>query len=368
MIGLRQLAFVDQRLRQAFPQGAHQYFGGMNVLLLDDFFQLPPVAEKALYNNEDNARLRTSELAGRNAYHAFNKTVELKQVIRQQGDDQATFREALDGLRFNNPTAAHWGLLSSRLQMNLSPEEVKTFDSALRIYPTNHQVDAYNTEHLEKLNSPCIQALALHTGTGAKDVAARDAGNLHVSIPLAVGARVMLTENLWTGAGLVNGSLGTIRDMAWEEGSDPRAVPPFVVLVQFDRYSGPACFGPEDDDVAGMEDMARVVPVFRSTRDFVKGSVTCTRTQFPLTIAYAITIHKSQGATLDQAVVDISCKDFQPGLTYVAVSRVRSLQSIMFNCQFDLDSLRSNAIATINAREDDRLRRVPQHVPLPLYP
>ena len=104
------------------------------------------------------------------------------------------------------------------------------------------------------------------------------------------------------------------------------------------------------------------------TRDFRKGSVTYTSTQVPLTITYAITIHKSQGATLDQAVVDISCKDFQLGLTYVAVSRVRSLQGIMFDRQFDLDSLRSNAIAAINAREEDRLRRIPQHVPLTLYP
>ena len=178
----------------------------------------------------------------------------------------------------------------------------------------------------------------------------------------------MLTENLWTGAGLVNGSLGTVRDIAWEEGADPRTEPPFVVMVEFDRYSGPPCFGEGDDGMTDMEGMAGVVPVFRSTRDFLKGSVTCTCTQFPLTIAYAITIHKSQGATLDQAVVDISCKDFQPGLTYVAVSRVRSLQGIMFDRQFDLDSIRSNAIATINAREEDRLRRVPQHVPLPVYP
>ena len=93
----------------------------------------------------------------------------------------------------------------------------------------------------------------------------------------------------------MNGSLGTVQDIAWEEGADPHTEPPFVVMVEFDRYSGPPCFGEGDDGMADMEGMAGVVPVFLfcSTRDFLKGSVTCTRTQFPLTIAYAITIHKS---------------------------------------------------------------------------
>ena len=109
--------------------------------------------------------------------------MELKEVVRQQGEDQASFREALE-------------LLSSRLQMHFTPEEIKTFDSALRIYPTNKQVEDYNTQHLEQLDSPCIQVLAPHTGTGAKDVPSKDAGNLEVTLPLAVGARVMLTENL----------------------------------------------------------------------------------------------------------------------------------------------------------------------------
>ncbi|KAG5972380.1 hypothetical protein E4U58_006660 [Claviceps cyperi] len=54
-----------------------------------------------------------------------------------------------------------------------------------------------------------------------------------------------------------------------------------------------------------------------------------TRTQFPLTVAYAITVHKSQGTTLDRAVVDVSAKDFSPGLSYVAVSRVKTLDGIM---------------------------------------
>lgn len=103
-------------------------------------------------------------------------------------------------------------------------------------------------------------------------------------------------------------------------------------MVRFNKYDGLAFF--EDPD------LFNVVPIFQSLRDFVKGTATYTRRQFPLTIAYRITVHKSQGTTLDRAVVDISHRDFQPGLTYVAVSRVRTLEGIMFDAAFDFGSIR----------------------------
>ncbi|KAL2166384.1 hypothetical protein VTG60DRAFT_2813 [Thermothelomyces hinnuleus] len=119
-----------------------------------------------------------------------------------------------------------------------------------------------------------------------------------------------------------------------------------------------------DGSVFGFKDpnLAGIVPIFRSKRDFLRGNTNCSRTQFPLAIAYAITVHKSQGATLDRAVLDISDKDFQPGLTYVAVSRVKTLQGIMFDTAFDLSALRVQASANHTARAEDIARRLPQHV------
>ncbi|EME83505.1 uncharacterized protein MYCFIDRAFT_107238, partial [Pseudocercospora fijiensis CIRAD86] len=61
----------------------------------------------------------------------------------------------------------------------------------------------------------------------------------------------------------------------------------------------------------------------------------CTRTQFPLTIAYAITIYKSQGITLDKGVLNISKKDFTPALTYIAYSRFYNLDNILFDKLFN---------------------------------
>jgi ATP-dependent DNA helicase PIF1 len=83
------------------------------------------------------------------------------------------------------------------------------------------------------------------------------------------------------------------------------------------------------------------VPIFRSNREWIEGSVTLTRTQCLLTEAYAITIHKSQGVSVNRIVMTPSGKkDFAPGLTYVAMSRVRSLKSLLIEEPFSLERLR----------------------------
>lgn len=350
MISTRTLNQLDRRLRQIF-ENADDFFGGKNVVLIGDFYQLPPVGGYSLFTEEKELK-NPRDIAGRTAYMQFSKSIELTQIVRQSGEDQKAFREALDGLRNNNPTIAHWRTLSSRVQTVLSQEEVRSFDDAVRVYAKNAQVREYNITHLEKLDKPVVSVKAVNRGAGAEAVVPADAGNLHNTIPLCQGARVMLSENLWTPAGLVNGAMGYVYDLAWgPDVDDVRNTAPFVVLVEMDKYTGLRCF-PEDSGIP-----ANVVPIFLSTRDFTRGSAACSRTQLPITIAYAITVHRSQGCTLTKLVADISTRDFTAGLSYVAVSRATRLEGIMFDVPFSIDSMRIKKDETGKRRLKDVNRR-----------
>ncbi|EAQ92764.1 hypothetical protein CHGG_00999 [Chaetomium globosum CBS 148.51] len=280
---LKTLAWIDQRLREVFPENRDEFFGGLSVILIGDFFQLPPVLNKPLYSTRDD--LKGIEIVGRNAYLSFDKSVFLTTIQRQQGEDQAPFRRALEELRKADVSVPSWELLASRCSVKLSPEEVDSFADVLRIYPTKAQVVEQSDE-----------------GVGAEKVESSDAGNLAKRLPLCVGCRVMLTRNLWADVGLVHGAQGTVYDISWKEGTDVLRDPPEVIMVAFDDYDGPGFTMPNGEPLRSGEKLA--VPILR-------------------------------GITLDKVVCDISAPEFASGLSYVAVSRVKTLGGLMFERPFD---------------------------------
>ena len=354
MLSLNQLAWLDRRCLQIFPERADDAFGELNIILFGDFFQLPPVGSRPLFSD---SKKTVDDVQGRKVYRSFDKTVELDVIMRQQGDskEQQDFRDALQGLRSSRVTREHWETLTSRVQSKLTPTEVATFDTALRIYGKKSDVNDFNHARMRDLRKPVLVVEASHEPSDGKNATSDEGGNLHASLPLCIGARVMLTENIWTENGLVNGALGTVCDITWPADSDWRRDPPLAVLVAFDNYEGPALDGDE---------VRKVVPIFRSNREFIKNSTLCRRTQFPLTVAYAITIHKSQGITVEKAVLNLVEKDFAPGLSYVAVSRVKSLNGLMFEESFDLSRFRTKEGHTERMRLADAERRRPQHLEL----
>src|SRR3569833_1789808 len=140
IISLKTLALIDGRLRQALPDGQGRVSGGISIILMGDFYQLPPVKGKPLVLRRTAQRRSEEEKAPRNVYMSFEHAVELLRVQRQHREEQEANQSALDGLCENSPSAQQWRLLCTRVEALLPEEDVSRFANALHIYPTNESV------------------------------------------------------------------------------------------------------------------------------------------------------------------------------------------------------------------------------------
>ena len=362
MIGARFLYRIDHRLRAIFARPDF-FFGGLSILFCGDFGQLPPVADTILYSNPKTSTMET--LGGLLAYRAFTETIVLTRIMRQQGETAIArqFRDCLSQVRDGPISINNWRFLLSRSRSNVNHKTWRTFDDALRLYARNDCTTRFNLARLRDLDKPVMKINATHSGKGAKDGSSDDAGRLEKTLLLSKGSRVMLTRNLWTTEGLVNGAMGTVLDLLWNEGVDDAfAVMPAVVLVVMDRYTGAGSLE--------LDGGVHVVPIIPKTNQWDNNGVVCSRTQFPLVAAFAITIHKSQGLTLPLVVLDFQIKDDCSGQSYVALSRVKDIEHVVFETDFSYDRFPSKISDTVRNRLLDSKNRQAKtshdHLPEPI--
>ena len=133
------------------------------------------------------------------------------------------------------PTLEDWKLLMTRTDTSLDDSMKKSFDKVIHLFATNDDVNCHNRCLIRGLNCPIATSIATYVGSNY--YTEENEEGLELELPIARGARVMLTSNLWTNAGLVNGALGFIQQIVYNPRSSPPE-PPTYVLIKFDNYVG----------------------------------------------------------------------------------------------------------------------------------
>lgn len=285
MLDANLLALIDRALQSL--RGSEKPFGGLQAVFVGDFFQLPPVNRDDSQSREAGAAIRASGFAFTSpAWEAANPIV--CYLHEQHRQDDRLFFEFLSAMRRGALTDEHRELLRTCRQRGEPPQDMT------RLYTHNEDVDRINEEALSRIGAPA-KIFHMRASGSSSLVEALKRGCLSPEmLTVKEGARVMFTRNNFD-KGYVNGTLGAV------EGFSPAGWP----LVRT-RAGKRIEAEPEEWRI---EDGKRVLAQI---------------TQLPLRLAWAITVHKSQGMSLDAAVMDLSGA-FEFGQGYVALSRVRSL-------------------------------------------
>ncbi|MEI6288612.1 MAG: PIF1 family DEAD/DEAH box helicase, partial [bacterium] len=268
-------------------------FGGLQVILVGDFFQLPPIIKNQPNNSQATI---VSEMAERFAYgsSAWASANPIVCYLHEQyRQDDHDYLKLLSAIRANKFSDFHLGYLQKR--------KIKYIDapkSLPKLYSHNFDVDRVNAEMLVRLPGQTKSfAMTSHGHNHLVETLKRGCLSPE-NLELKIGASVMFTKNSPKGI-FVNGTLGTV------DSFDPASNLPIVAVSRGQKIMvEPADWLLED-----------------------RGESVAQITQLPLRLAWAITVHKSQGMSLDGAVMDLSSV-FEYGQGYVALSRVRRLSGL----------------------------------------
>ena len=285
MLGRHYLECLDKVAKAV--RSSQQPFGGIQLLLTGDFLQLPPVNDSFCFNSD--------------VWDALSLvTIYLQKMFRVA---DPVYTGLLERVRCARHTPEDNRILFQRLRAYKEKMEDEKKDEVeiepTYLYSKKVNVAEKNMEELEQnRNELLIFRAAFVPGKMNKAETLSDSLDAIQLLHLKVGAQVMLTVNLDVDAGLVNGSRGVL--VRYEPG---------VLYVRF-------------------RDGA-TIPIGR--HEFVveeDGKVQYKIVQFPLILAYALSIHKVQGSTLDYAVINLGHSVFEQSMSYVALSRVRSLDGL----------------------------------------
>ena len=282
MLHRNQLDAVDYVLK--FFKQNEEPFGGIQVIFSGDFFQLPPIGEE--WEESRDKFCFMSDAWVQSKVHICYLTEQYRQTNNALND-------ILNEIRSGVISDRTIQLLESRIEY--FPDEI---DSQTRLYTHNMDVDRINKGQLYNIDSSAKVFEAKVAGNPALVEVLKKSVLADEILELKIGAKVMFVRNNFD-VGFVNGTIGTVTGYTEKD-------EPIIKSLDGEFYvAKPETWAIEDEG----------------------GKALASFTQVPLRLAWAITIHKSQGMTLDSAFIDLS-KAFEKGQGYVALSRLRDLNSL----------------------------------------
>lgn len=202
MVSQEMLFMVDQRLRQFKPQKQTVSFGGVSVILMGDFAQLPPVGQTALFRASGKS---PNAASGKLIFDEFvGNVITLDECIRQRGD--LAYASMLLRLRDGRSTVED--CMAFRTRCIPIPLD---FGDCVHLYVSNEKVHMHNLEAFNNLIAPKCVVTAVNNPASAAKATDEEAMGLLNNLALAEGACVMLTHNICVNAGLVNGTRGIVK-------------------------------------------------------------------------------------------------------------------------------------------------------------
>merc|ERR1712110_1191720 len=319
-------------------------FGGVSVFVFGDLFQLQPPRARYVFQEPKNTE-HSVVFSIRNLWRLF--TVVNLEENHRQGEDKA-YGDLLNRVRIGLHTEADIDLLKTRVRPNTDP----SLDDGIHTYGTNAKVNARNKSKIGKMEGELFIIKAKNASRTVKKFKVNNAGCIkntpfQAILELKIDAEVVLVHNINTLDGLTNGCRGVLVDVEKKGNSIHR------LAIKFHNPDH-GRLQREKDPNKKYPEATYIYPVFWQ---YFIGGATATVFQFPVKGAAALTSHKLQGQTVPEPnslVVDV-VSAHQPGMVYVMLSRVCSLQQLSILDKFDPEKISVNENVIAEAKRMSRV-------------
>ncbi|NMM47801.1 helix-turn-helix domain-containing protein [Marinigracilibium pacificum] len=322
---------IDTVLRHA-RRKKNLPFGGLQILFIGDLLQLPPVVKDQELVHL-NRYYDTSYFFSAHALTNYPPVyLELDKIYRQEDN---RFVDLLNRFRNNQVTTEDVQYLNSNHFENIDHENLS--DDHVRITTHNQKADTINANALNKLTTKPKTFKADIVGDFPESMYP-----VNPELELKIGAQVMFTKNDGEERRYFNGKIGTVTDITEDliEVTCPDDDLP-ISVSQYDWHNIRYTLNKETNEVD-----EKIIGSFK---------------QYPLKLAWAITVHKSQGLTFDKAILDLS-DAFAPGQVYVALSRLRSLDGLVLSSPISNQMISNDTVLTSYSSNKPNLEQLEEQI------